>query len=52
MEIESRRGGTVCGFTTYLKNYEERKATNCEPRTSYLKDKYSYWMPASKIMKE
>ena len=30
---ESRRGGTVRGFITYLKEYEERKATNREPIT-------------------
>ena len=30
---ESRRGGTVRGFITYLKKYKERKATNREPGT-------------------
>ena len=37
--LEISRGGTlrvtanVRGFTTYLKKYEEHKATNREPRT-------------------
>ena len=31
--IRRYRGGTVRGSITYLKKYEERKATNREPRT-------------------
>ena len=32
-ELDRRTRATVRGFVTYLKKYEERKATNREPRT-------------------
>ena len=32
-ELDRRTRATIPGFITYLKNYEERKPTNREPRT-------------------
>ena len=39
-ELARRTRATVRGFITYLKKYEERKATNREPRTVNLEPEY------------